>query len=283
MGSGQEDAGLVLRKFSIAFISIVLEIAPSAFRRRIIGGIAALSPKDFRSGLNALRARIKDQGSRIKDQYGGHGDEHGKSRSTVLWGAGHAKWVLISDVLDVVWPPSNGPLGQDSRRSHSACVDDIIYQTQDHAVHVIRTMQGPEAAQHAKAPVNSDHVKLVSRWRSQVHELQGAIRELDNEILEAEQANLAPERSEDERAQALVKEQHLRVQIEKIQIWRRELERMLRQGDYEKGKKGAAKDRPTGPKIQLPEFDLTWRKLPRAEKLTAIATAAVEHVFAPVQ
>lgn len=118
----QEDADLVLQKFTIEFISIALEVAPIALRRRLIGGIAALTPTDFRNGLIALR-------SRIKDQYGGQGDEHGKSRSTWLRRSGHAKWVLIADVLDVMWPPSNGPLGKDSRRF--AMADSILTTSGD--------------------------------------------------------------------------------------------------------------------------------------------------------
>jgi hypothetical protein len=271
-----KDHGLVLRKFIIGFFSIALEVAPTALRRRIIAGIAGLSPTDFRVGLIGLR-------SRIKDQYGGQGDEHGKSRSMWLWRSGHAKWMLISDVLDVVWPPSNGPLGEDTRRFEPACVEDVIHQTQDYAIHIIRIMQGDTAAQRAKAPVNGDHIKLMSRWRTQVYELREVVLAMDHEIIKAERAKHDPKGSENERMQARSHERQLRNQIESIQIWRRELERMLRQADYEKGKKGAAKKRPTGAKIQLPEFDLTWRTLPQAEKLTAIAAAAVGHTFVPVQ
>lgn len=274
--AGPKDHGLVLRKFTIGFLCIALEVAPTALRRQIIAGIAVLSPTDFRAGLSDLR-------SRIKDQYGGQGDEHGKSRSMWLWRSGHAKWMLISDVLDVVWPPSNGPLGEDRRRFEPACVEDVIHQTHDYAVHIIRIMQGDTAAQRAKAPVNEDHIKLMSRWRSQVYELREVVLVMDHEIIKAERAKHDPKGSENERMQACSHELQLRNQIESIQIWRRELERMLRQADYEKGKKGAAKKRPTGAKIQLPEFDLTWRTLPPTEKLTAIATAAVEHTFVPVQ
>lgn len=89
---GTNADGGVLRKFTVQFILAALAAAPVTLRRRYIAGIAALAPADFRNGLIALRARIKNQ-------YGGEGDRHGKSRNTWLWQSGHAKWLLISDIL----------------------------------------------------------------------------------------------------------------------------------------------------------------------------------------
>lgn len=267
---GADDRAL--QRFSNALASTALAAVSAPSRRKLIGGIAALFPADFRRGLTELR-------SGIKEQYGGQGDEHGKSRSTWLWRSGHAKWILISDVLDVVWPPSRGPLGEDSRRFEPACVEDIVHQTHGYAVHIVAATQGEAAARRARAPVNGDHIKLVSRWRAQIYELQEVVLVLDRQILEAERLKLDPMRADDDRQQARAGEQHLRRQLEPILAWQRELKRMLRQADYEKGKQGASKKRPAGPKIPLPEFDMTWRRLSPTDKLAAIAAAAMGHSF----
>jgi hypothetical protein len=113
--------------------------------------------------------------------------------------------------------------------------------------------------------------------------LQDAILMLDREILDAEQLKLDRDRSDHERQQARKDEQEKRHQLEPVMAWRRELERMLRQADYEKGRQGSRKRRPTGPKVQLPEFKLSWFDLPPDERRAAITSAAVSHRFAVAQ
>jgi hypothetical protein len=153
--------GEALREFTIQFVATCLAAAPISSRRQCIAGLAALAPTDFRNGLIVWRARIKDQ-------YGGEGDQHGKSRNTWLWQSGHAKWILISDILDIVWPPTNGPLGEDSRRFEPAVVEDIINLTHAYAVQMVRPSLEDRVTERVAKPVNGDHIKLMARWRAQI-------------------------------------------------------------------------------------------------------------------
>ena len=224
-------------------------------RRLVLMCLASVYPAAF-------RAFIQRTAEGLSRQYGGEAERRGRERSTRRWIEAHAGWYLIVDVLDVVWPVDFGSLGKTTMRA----VFNIIYETFIFSDNVI-----PENINNAaNYSINKDHITAISSMRLAISELNEILSVLDRRLLyEIEPMPNPPTSIREEASQ-------LRKTIESLQMWRRELRRRLRQGDYLKGTAGRARKQASGARVEIPGIPLKVRCLPEDERRAAICALALE-------
>lgn len=257
-----------------AITDFLLEEIGKGHRRFILASLASVFPAAFRAYVERLNEALGSQ-------YGGRADQRGRERSTRRWIEAHAGWRLNIDVLDVVWPIEAGALDKYTKQP----VLDIIQETllfADSSIPSESAIEGRSAESEAVGSirngvfneanhaVNAEHVSTIVTMRLSIADLNALMEQLDFRLIREIEPMPAPP------AAILREAADLRFIIERLQTWRRELERRLRQGDYLKGKAGRDKVHMSGARVEIPGIPASVRHLPLEQKHKEICAIALE-------
>ena len=270
---------LSARSFCVATFKALVAESDRVGRRSIVKAIAELFPEEFRSYLVATAGRIRAQ---YQAEVGGGG----RPRSAHRWMFAHASWILIHEVMDVVWPPEKGSLAKESSPTIFE-IAEIVLEYADPSINEgtnpdISKPAGQGATGHvptqrrANFGISADSLSTIASLRSNIFMLDEVLFEMNRCLTRMEKATLR------HGSLASEKEIDLRRRVEALQSWRREAQRRLRQGDWEKGKKAADKKRITGPRVSIPEFSLRLKNLPMAHRIVAASDLALGMGLGPV-
>lgn len=252
-------------------LSETFRAAPLRAVAKTLSTICACDPAAFRQGLVQLQGRIRDQ-------YGGEGDKHGKARNISRWHAAEPRWQLIDEVLDVIWSPEKGPLGDAARRNVFNDAEGVIVCVHEFGKALLEVCFGyAENPKHPEA-INPEHIERVARLRAQIFLLNDILRKLDQKLFEPIAPRSTSNSDEKSTAHSAPSDDDYELTVVAVRRWRKELERILRQGDHERGKR-ADKKRPSGPNLKLPKFEKSWWHLSFEEQVRIISRVALDHNF----
>lgn len=193
-----------------------------------------------------------------------------RGRDERRWTTPPASWQLIVDVLDAVRPPETGALDRGTKQPLVDLVNSVHSYAAPESGHGAddsppedREAEATGQTERADVPnrpnrvINEEHVSLIATLRHEIYFLNAILSDREAKLRAWAASNDAETRK---RAESI-----LQTEVTPVQTWRRELERRLRQGDYEKGR--PSRGAPSGPRIKLP-------KMPRLGKATPAEKAA---------
>lgn len=267
------------RSFCVATFAALAADADRKSRRGIIKVLAELFPEEF-------HAQLIDLEERVRAQYQAENSGRGSQRSAHRWMFAHASWILIRDVMDVVWPPENGTLNDDSLKLIlTICEAVLIYADPSISngtnLHMSRR-DGKQRAvgdtgtlRRANFSISADHAKTIASLRSSIFMLDEMLFQMERNLADMERAKVR------DGFRASREEVDLRQRIEALQSWRREAQRRLSQGDWEKGRKAAAKKRITGSRVAIPEFSFGLKRMRMADRIVKASDLALRIGLGP--
>lgn len=261
------------RSFCVAtFAALAAEVGRKD-RRVIVKVLAELFPEEFHAQLIELEERVRAQ-------YQAENSGRGNQRSAHRWMFAHASWILVCDVMDAIWPPENGSLIDDNKQ----CILRICEAVLNYADPSIKRGTHPRMARsdgkqraagddspprRANFRISEDHLARIIWLRSGIFMLDDMLFQMDRSLADMERAKVR------DGSRASQEEIDLRRRIEALQSWRREAQRRLRQGDWEKGRKAAAKKRITGPRVAIPEFSFGLKQMQMADRIIKASDLAL--------
>lgn len=204
------------------------------------------------------------------------------------WHEAHAGWKLIDEVLDAISETNGKEPGQRERKAVTSIVWEIIAFANE-----IRPPEEPPrrgtgpvredkrgrisaAGDDHTVPnvgnhmVNEDHVKQLIGLRNAIGKIDVVLGILDRKAL----FDLEPRSVADADARREVGD--LRQNIDALQVWRRALEQVREQGDYERGR--PTEPRATGARVAVPRMPQV-----KAEALAAGDETAIAKIVAAAQ
>lgn len=252
-----------LRRFCFGTVAALMERIDRTGKRRALETLADLFPEEFRSYLS-------ETANRLCSQYQIEGDGRGKQKSTHRWMNAHASWCLIIDVMDALWPAANGPLDKLSNALILGVSDAILNYADPKIGFSAENGDKNGRLRRANYTISTDDLSKIGSLRSNIYVLDEMLSVMNLRLSEMEREKFL------EGSLASDEERDLRRRVEALQSWRREAQRRLRQGDWEKGRSAKQKKRATGPRVPIPAFSLKLKNLPINERIIAASTAAFQ-------
>ena len=213
-----------------SMISGLLDIADRLLQRRILCGIARSVPTGFAIAVRQVAIQLEEQ-------YAKDTNAAGLGRRLTREYIPHSAWTLICRALDEVWPSRNGPLS----RTTSSPVCSLVCSTFDFGEVIFRDLASHHATAMAQGTsgignsggssdrlFNSEHIKTAASYRNTIWQLNRVLDGLERGGFDGEESKLQRDRLSTAGISSLD------VAIEAVRDWRREIERRLSRGIYEK-------------------------------------------------